>query len=87
MREEICCPFSARERVTADFELLIPPGTFDVGFLFVFIAFLLGGTALLMLRHVLSEAERVPPDGGLVAAAPKASSSRRTCCAAASGSS
>jgi transglutaminase-like putative cysteine protease len=46
------------------------PGTFDVGFLFVFIAFLLGGTALLMLRHVLSEAERVPPDGGLVAAAP-----------------
>jgi transglutaminase-like putative cysteine protease len=34
------------------------PVAFDVGFLFVFVAFLLAGTAVLMLRHVLGEADR-----------------------------
>jgi transglutaminase-like putative cysteine protease len=34
------------------------PGTFDVGFLFVFVTFLGAGTAMLMLRHVLGESER-----------------------------
>ncbi|MBI2203945.1 MAG: DUF3488 domain-containing protein [Candidatus Rokubacteria bacterium] len=46
------------------------PGTFDVGFLFVFIAFLLVGTAVLMLRHVLMEAERPVDATAFVAGRP-----------------
>jgi hypothetical protein len=38
------------------------PGTFDVGFLFVFLTFLLAGIAMLIVRHLLVEAELALPD-------------------------
>jgi transglutaminase-like putative cysteine protease len=45
------------------------PGTFDVGFLFVFVTFLAAGTAMLMLRHVLGESARPDDAATFVAGA------------------
>jgi transglutaminase-like putative cysteine protease len=47
------------------------PGTFDVGFLFVFLTFLLAGIAMLILRHLLVEAELAPCTPQAFAIAPR----------------
>jgi transglutaminase-like putative cysteine protease len=62
----------ARDIAFVGFFMLVAaaPGTFDIGFLFVFVAFLIAGTALLMLRHVLVEAERVSDRHAVVGATP-----------------
>ena len=46
------------------------PGTFDVGFVFVFVVFLTAGTAMLLLRHVLGESARPGTGAPYVAGAP-----------------
>jgi transglutaminase-like putative cysteine protease len=47
------------------------PGTFDVGFLFVFMTFLLAGIVMLILRHLLVEAEPAPSAPHALAIAPR----------------